>query len=389
MPIIPSKQSKLSATAPLRLAVIYWPTSSVGGIATHLNALRKAAITRGDSCDILLSASLKTKTANKFSERKWIRGGDTNIWIDGEAPHHPNNVRETIRWLEKNYDAVCFGFICPHETKAYPTPDFLPLYETKLPKIAWVMDGYWEEYAHWAEPLLTRLKGVLCPLESYATPLRSLGVENLAISAFPFNPPVGKTEARSKTPLLSWINQWKNIKGVTEFIKVVPALNRLATVELYSCGIRYYQLRTTPEWKAAVWKDKFKGFDGNGKATYFGNVDLPEVFKALQRSWFTVNLQGMKSKKVTYKRGSYNNTEVEALYCGACPILHSSTLGTDLPKDVYIQVDSAEEIPTKVKNAISSGFAIDPARQRRARDFIIQKHLAKDRYMDLRNLLTA
>lgn len=370
-------------TPGLRIACIYWKTSSVGGIATHLNTLRLAAIAAGDQFDILHSTNWKTKSPQVFSERKWIRGGDTNIWVDGEVPQ----TEVGRKWLEQNYDAICFGCICPHETKAYPTQDFLPLYDARLPKIAWVMDGYWEDYSDWAIPLLPKLKGVLCPLASYASPLTELGVKNLVISPFPFMPQKGAVAARSKSPLLIWPNQWKNIKGVNGFMECIPQLSANLHVELYSNGIRYYQMRTEPRWKAAVATDHFQGHNGEGRADFFGNVDLPEIAKAYQRAWFTVNLQGGSTKRRTYTKGSYNNTEVEALWYGACPILHSSTLGTDMPKDVYIAVNSAEEIPSVVSRAMKDKFALNPRRQEQAREYVRCKHLAGDRYQELKGLL--
>lgn len=367
----------------MRIACVYWSTSSVGGIATHLNSLRKAAIRAGDSFDILHSSDWKRKPPALFPERQWIRGGDTRIWVDGEVPQNAASAK----WLEARYDAVVYGFICPHPTKAYPEPAFLPLYDVALPKVAWVMDGYWADYAEWAEPLLPRLKAVLCPLESYATPLRKMGLKNLVISPFPFSPQVGRTEPRSPTPLLVWPNQWKNIKGVTQFLEVVPEIPEEVRVDLYSNGIRYYQLRTSDAWKAAVGKDLFQGYGGEGRATFYGNVDVPEIAKAYQRAWFTVNLQGMTTKKETYRRGSYNNTEVEALFYGACPVLHVSTAGTDLPKDVYLPVTAASEIPAAVRYGIDTGFALDPKRREKARDFVVGKHLASARYRDLRDCL--
>ncbi len=369
----------------MRIAIIQWFTRSVGGIATHLNSWRTAAIRNGDECDILISKNNSSKP-RVFGERKWTYGGDTRIWIDGVAPHG-ERIQETCEWLQDNYDAVIFGFVCPHPCPTYKEPKFLPLYtDVDLPKLACVMDGYWHEYAEWAELCIPCTEAILCPLDSYAIPVREAGHE-VFISPFPFQPMLGKPATRSKTPNLIWPNQWKNIKGVTEFLEIVPQLPKEVSVDLYSSGIRYYQLRTTGTWKAAVKEDKFSQYNGQGRAIYHANVDIPQIAKAYQKAWFTVNLQGMKTRKETYRKGSYNNTEVEAMYYGAYPILHSSTLQTDLPEDCYSPVDSADEIPLVVKEAIKSGFAIDPKRQQRAREFILNKHLASDRYQEIRGLL--
>lgn len=368
----------------MRIACIYWYTSSVGGIATHLNSLRSAALRAGDTFDILHSRDWSKKTPQLFTERQWVRGGDTRIWIDGEVPQS----EEGRKWIEDNYDAVLFGFICPHKTKAYPTPAFLPLYDFKGPKAAWVMDGYWDDYSEWAIPLLPKLKGILCPLESYATPLRALGVKNLKISAFPFCPAIGRSEGRAVDPLMVWPCQWKNIKGIKQFLSIVPDLAYMGVdVELYSCGIEYYQLRTEDVWKAAVGLDHFQQYNGTGQASYYGNVDMPAVVASLQRAWFTCNLQGMKTRKETYRRGSYNNTEVEALWYGACPILHSSTSQTALPEGTYLPVDSEDEIPATVQYAISNGYALSPRRQAMAKEYVMDTHMASHRYRDVKEVL--
>lgn len=371
----------------MRIACVYWTTSSVGGIATHLNSLRTAAMRNGDIFDILHTSVWKTKTPTLFKERQWIRGGDTRIWVDGEFSHHPARVKEAVKWIETNYDAILFGFICPHKRKDYPDPDFLPLYDADVPKAAWVMDGYWHDYAEWAEPLLERLEGVLCPQESYASPIRELGYKKLVISPFPFVPALGKRLPKDKQPLLIWPNQWKDIKGIRYFLKIVPEIPKQVNIELYSNGIRYYQSRTEDFWKAAVGEDKFQGFNGSGRATFFGNIDLPEITKVYQRAWFTCNLQGMTAKNATYKLGSYNNTEMEALYYGACPILHSTAKGTALPRDVYLTVETAEEIPVVVAKALKDGFALDPERRGKAAQFVLDRHLASKRYEDVRSLL--
>lgn len=373
----------------MRLAIVYWQmVGQVGGIATHLNTLRAGALRAGDACDILVSGPRVSQTPGLFPERKAVKGKDNWIWADGVLPHHPANVEASVRFLERNYDAVLFGSPCPTETKAYPVPLFRPVYDVRLPAAMFVMDGYWDTYAEWADPLVCKVAAVLCPLDSYAAPVRARHPgTDVVISPFPFAPRTGRTAPKAATPLLVWPNQWKGIKGVKEFVGAVPNLTAAGcAVEMYSCGIEYYQMRQTPEWKAAVGRDEFGGFHGAGAATYKGNVELPVVWEAVQRAWFTCNLQGMKTRKDSYRRGSYNNTEVEALWYGACPVLHSSTRRTVLPADVYVTVDRADEIPAAVSGAAKSGFALDPARTARAREFVLDTHFYVDRYADLRRV---
>lgn len=362
----------------MRIACIYWWTPSVGGIATHLNTLRHEAINLGHTFDILHSRVWKRKRPRVFDKRQWVSGGDTRIWIDGEIPQ----TEEAARWLEANYDVILFGYICPHKASGYPSPEFLPIYDTRLPKAAWVMDGYWDTYSHWAEPLLPKLDGILCPLDSYALPLRKLPIK-VVISPFPFKPYLGNCLEKSKTPYLLWPNQWKDIKGITRFLRIVPDLPRNVKVNMYSCGIRYYQIRTEDVWTQAIDKDHFLGFHGEGRANYFGNVDRNVIAREYQKAWITVNLQGITSRKVTYQSGSYNNTEVEALWYNCIPVLHNSTLKTDLPKECYITVKDEKEIPEKVGDILRNGMVRDQTRLERAREFVVDKHWASNRIHDV------
>lgn len=366
----------------MKIACIYWWTPSVGGIATHLNTLRHEAQLLGHQFHILHSKAWKKKRPRLFPQREWVSGGDTRIWVDGEIPQN----EEAKKWVEENYDAVVFGFICPHKAAGYPTPEFLPLYDIDRPKVAWVMDGYWDTYSEWAEPLLPKLDGVLCPLESYALPLRKLGVK-VTISPFPFKPFLGNNFDKNKTPYLLWPNQWKDIKGITRFLSIVPKLPSNVKIEMYSCGIKYYQLRTEEVWKKAINKDHFLFFHGEGRANYWGNVDRPVIAKEYQKAWFTVNLQGITSRKETYKKGSYNNTEVEALWYNCVPILHSSTSQTDLPTDLYARVKDETELPSIVKFLSKEKLHQDTRRLEKARQFIIDKHWAADRVHDMLDLL--
>lgn len=336
----------------------------------------------GDTFDILHSRDWKNKPPCLFKERQWVRGGDTRIWVDGEVPQ----TKAGADWLEQNYDALYFGFICPHETKAYPKPQFYELYQTKLPMVAGVTDGYWEEYDEWGRMCLPHLNHVVVVQPTYAEPVRAAGAKNVTVLLAPFVPEKGPYTKKEKLPLLIWPNQWKDIKGITKFLNIVPELDKQLKVEMYSNGIKYYQLRTTYAWVKSIGQDHVDGFNGSGETPFFGNVQIGEIAKAYQRAWFTVNLQGMSSRKKPYQQGSYNFTEVEALFYGALPILHSTAIKTALPKGTYAAVETADQIPSAVKTMIKSRQPLDPHRLREARDYVIDNHLATHHYAKLRKM---
>lgn len=359
----------------MKIAAIYWSTSSVGGINTTTSHLRKAAAKTGDVFDVIWSAPWKTKSQERYPGPIDVRGGDTYMTIEGHASHHPDHIAKTIRWLEENYDSVFFCFLCPHPTKAYgDLPLFLPLFtKLKLPKVAIITDGYWDSYAAWGARCLDHLKAALVINATYAQPLLDAGYNVEAVRTPLFPSPVPEV-ARSKGPLTVWTSQQKAIKGFHRFLPTIPDIK--GTVEMYSCGIMYYQLRTEPAWYNAVGKNLMHPeFGGRGKCTYFGNVPLTSIPEILSRAWFMVDLQGSgRPKNKVYQQGSYNYTTVEALYYGACPVLDKQALLSDIPHDLFLTVDDAGDIPKLLNSKAARAFALDPKRQKKARAYIKKHH---------------
>lgn len=373
----------------MKLAIICWDmVGQMGGIGTRLNRLREGAIRCDDECDILYSAPNVSEKPGLFKNRKRIANKDNWIWCDGLLPHHPRNVQDSVDFVKQKYDAICYGFFCPSQTKHYKDPLFMPLVtDTELPSVAWVSDGNFDSYPEWAEEVLVYLEGVLCPLESYAIPLRNRGVE-VTISAFPFFPCHKEEVPKAENPLMVWPNQWKSIKGVEKFVEQLPDLAEMGIdVELYSCGIDYYRMAKKKVWGYGIGEDKFGKRHGGGEAIYFGTVEIPTLMDAFQRAHFTCNFQGMNVREETYKQGSYNNCEVEALYYGACPVLHQSVLKTAIPKELYLTVEYKGQLPGVLKEALESNVALDKQRQIRAREWVIDTHWGTDRYLDMRRLL--
>lgn len=366
----------------MRIAAIYFPTSSVGGINSVLVALQKEAEKNGDVFDVLRCGNLKTITPTKFDKPELIRGGDTFITVHGDCSHHPDQISGTIKFLEANYDALYFAYICPHANKAYgDDPVFMPLYtDVKLPKVAFITDAYWDTYKDWAIPCLPHVKKTLVTQPAYAEPLIKMGLPVKAIDAPIF--PQAVALKREFDPLVVWTSQWKNIKGINKLLPVIPEITKIANMEMYSNGILYYQLRETPEWKAAIRKDHFKGFDGDGLADFFGYIPLDQIPEVLARSWYMIDLQGIGNPKFkAYTSGAYNITTIEALLYGSCPILADQAKNSIIPNEFFLTVKDAKEIPDLVKD--TKDIALNGARMRRAREWVLQRHSAENMYKEV------
>jgi hypothetical protein len=386
----------------VRWAAIYFHTTSVGGVNSELQYYKRAAAAGGDVFHILRSKNLINAGQGLYPHVTRKRGGDTYIDLDGWAGHHPDQTEKTLKWLKKNYDALFFISLCPHPNKLYGNnPDFLPLYTDTptLPKAATLCDGYWSTYAEWARMAVPHVQALYTGCAAYALPAASEGI-NVIVRPRPFAPLANYKTPQSREMLTAWTSQWKQIKGINKFLKVIPKINGI--IELYSTGIEYYKMRTTELWKAAVDRDHvFPEFSGHGKAQYYGWVPLDRTPEIYQRAWFSVNLQGITAKTVktslfgntvndpraVYAAGSYNNTETEALYFGAVPVLHEQVLKSDLPKDLILTVRSAEELPDLLNLRESQKFARDEARRVKAREFVTEHNSPARIYREMKRRL--
>jgi len=393
--------SKHMKTSSVRIAAIYWPITSVGGIHSELHYYQTEARRVGDRFDVIRSFNIPSLGAGMFPTVKRMRGGDTFIDLDGYAGHHPSRVAESLKFLRANYDALFFVSLVPHPNKQYGfEPQFLPLFtETRLPKVASISDGYWVSYAEWGRLVIPTLKKLYTGCEAYAIPLRNEGIQ-ITVRPRPFvSDPAALVIPRSPKMLTVWTHQWKDIKGIIPFLKVVPKIP--GDIELYSTGIRYFQYRGTEIWKHAICHDYFQGFHGQGKAEYYGWVPLEKMPAIYRRAWFAVGLQGITARKqnislfggpvsdprMIYSGGSYNNAETEALYYGSVPVLHEQVLKSDLPKDCILTVKRAEELPALIGSKEARDFVLDPRREKRAREWVSSYHDPVRIYSEMKEAL--
>lgn len=362
----------------MRIACLYWPTSSVGGIATEVKTFQREAWNRGYTFSVLVSAPRPTHKP-QFIPPTLIRGGDTFIEVNGYAPHHPKNVDATVKFLRTYFDRVYLAYLCPHPTKNYgDQPQFLELLRklvnVGMPITARITDGYWESYEEWGEAAMNYTDLVTVSHPAYA---KNVPTDRCAVktSRFPFEPFQFKTMKDTK-PLTVWTSQWKAIKGIHKLLPHIPEIP--TRVEMYSNGIMYYQLRQTEEWKRVVGQDHFAPeFSGNGRAEFFGYIPLEKVAEVYQRAWYMIDLQGHgKPLYEVYKQGSFNNTTVEALYYGAVPVLHKQVLNSDIPKECILTVEDAMEVPRTITQNLAESYVFDPKRVDRAREWVMDNYAA-------------
>lgn len=358
----------------MKIAVLHWHTSSVGGINTTLENFRSVAEDRGDTFHVLASDNQRTKKPHLLPVRKRVRGGDSFIMIDGYAPHHVTNWEDSCAFLKKNYDVIMTSFLCPHPTKAYgDRMEFMPLLsdlaagKNKKPLIGYIHDAYWDTYAEWGLETAKLCSKIVVCQKAYADPLPLTLKKKVVVAYPPFYPIKIKARSRDKNKVL-WIPQWKNIKGVRKFFNGIPKLVKEGYgVDMYNNGIEYYKMRLEPQWKEVVCNDFFaEQYEGNGKSVrFFGCVPLTEVFEAIAEAQFVCDFQGHSAKHKAYLNGSYNHTLAETLYYGAVPVVHANILKSGVPKELIIPVEKLEDYP----HAIMEHYE-NPKRARRAKEYV-------------------
>lgn len=328
----------------MRICCLYFPTSSVGGIATNINSLRNEAHRRGDTFHALVCANVKAHEWTILQQPRWIRGGDTYVAIDGYAPHFITKAKYIAEKINNNYDVVYLSQICPHGTKAYGTiPVFRTLLENiSLPILGNIPDGYWDTYADWGNIVAPLCKKIIVATPPYRPGDLDKYPDTPVVYGYGFDPTpldVPRSEERS----MVWISQWKAIKGVHKFLEYLPQVE--GKQDLYSNGILYYQLRTEDKWQKAIGRDEFQGYSGVGRATFHG-WQPPEIIReTLCRSWFMPEFQGFgRPRNSAYQAGSINNTIKEALYYECTPVIPQMTVEKyDIPAGSVRGVNTFEE----------------------------------------------
>lgn len=366
----------------MKIAVLHWPTSSVGGINTRLQIYRKTAKHHGDTFHVFVSANQPTKSPGLYGERRRIRGGDSFIMVDGIAPHHANNTADTLSFL-RGYDCVMLSFLCPHPTKAYgPEPAFLPLLKgiVKMgkPLIGYISDAYWDTYADFGQLVLPLCMKTLVAQKAYGKPLVKAGYPVQPVY-LPFAPLVRDPRVERDPKRVVWTPQWKAIKGIHQFFRGIPRLVRRGfSVGLYNNGIEYYKMRLTREWKETVEADYFKHPDKKRRdyrVAFYGCLPLEEIPAVIAGAAFAPDFQGYGAKYKAYLNGSYNNTINEALYYGAVPVVHENMLKSEIPSELLLPISNLEDYPRAIRK-----FNLKTFDYKKAREFVEEFHNADRLY---------
>jgi hypothetical protein len=362
----------------MRVAVLLVKMTGISGIISEVLSLEAYGNKIGDEYTILSTHNWKSKGLELFEKRTPIRQGDVWAQVDGKISNARKFADENAAYLNLNFDRVLMIGSCPHPNKDYGTdPEFLDLLnKLQIPVVSRMCDGYYDTYKEWMDSTLDAIDHATIAY-SYRKTVEHLGIKGVHI---PFEPTEIAHDCRASYPAGVWLSQWKPIKGIIPFMKALP--NIQCDMDLYSCGIEYYNMRKKDMWLNAVDEDRFKGFDGRGRATYHGCVATQNIPYILAEAWYNVDLQGItKAKYKVYNDGSINTTGIEALWYGACPVVAENS---PIPDDLCIKVNK-DNIAERINDHLNRprDFMINPYRQEAARRYVKQNFLTEVVYNDI------
>lgn len=375
----------------MRVAVLYWPISGVGGISTFMKHLEAVAVDRGDTFHVLCSPNQKGKDVGLLPTAEDVAGGASKITIHGYAPHHMNNYEESAEFISKNYDVVLTAHLCPRPNKAYgEEPIFMNLLESLKKKnvrmIGFVHDGYWDTYKEFGEQTIALMEKTIIAQTTYAAPILANGASYpLELGYLAVHPRIlleneDKNIHHDPNEVV-WLPQWKRIKGVHLFWDGLKKHDHHSLkIKLYGCGIEYYNACLEDDWKRVIGQDHFRpDCSGTGNVEYFGTQPYPEVSKALQRATYSVDFQGHSAKyKAAYENGSYNFTHIESLFWGCIPVVCENFKKTKIPSELYIPVRNPIEWIASINDHKILRSSVYNTKL--ARDFVLENHSASKFY---------
>jgi len=371
----------------MRVCVLYWPISGVGGISTFMKHMKAVADDRGDIFHVICSPNQKGKEVGLLPEPTEIAGGSSSILIDGYAPHHLSNFEKSADFIAKNYDVVLTAHLCPRPNKSYgEEPVFLNLLQELHAKnvrmIGFIHDGYWDTYKEFGIPTLELMQKTIIAQPTYAKPIlteKHYPIEPTYLAIHPRILEENKLDGDQRNrKRVVWLPQWKRIKGTHLMLQGLPEAENIGyDVHLYGCGIDYYNACLEDNWKKMIGKDLFRpDCSGQGTATYFGTRPYKEVSIALQQATFSLDFQGHSAKyKTAYETGSYNYTHLESLYWGCVPVVHKNFLKNDIPDDLVLALDHPETWAKAIQRYASYNYDAE-----KAREYVLEHHSATRHY---------
>ena len=298
----------------IKVAIVTFEISNIGGIATHASHTYKCLKRYGVDTDLVLLKKSNTKPFVKDVEEGFTSSSLTTGGVVMSI--HDKFIDETCEFLN-NYDIIFYTHACIHDEKT----NWLKIYELKNPKhIVTISDVYWDKFYPYfdeAIPHITKFLATNSAAQEYLQTVKYIKSE-LLIHPFILSDIGCEYE---KENIAIWANQWRGWKGINDWVSQIPKYNGIA--RMFGTGREYYNLR-----------------DSMGKIPnieYLGNRPPHEIMEAYKAAKFNVDLTGRSPGYF----GHYNRTTVEGMFYGAITVCYKQLVApfSHIPQSICLVVD--------------------------------------------------
>lgn len=333
----------------MKVAVVLWPCSKMGGILTvHTNVVRGLQLLGHEVTDYYLSPNTTRVTPYTDDTCATLCCEGRSLGIRSRF------IKETIAMLQK-YDVVIYSHPAPAKNRSFQDETWKLLFERLAKQVHQIVlwhDPFWRQYYPWVEDVLCHVE-VIGSIQEKAQ--RTLP-ESVLDRAFVCNHPLdlrGMGEHSStKENLVILPHQFKSWKKIHLFIAGVPQIPKKIRVEVYSKGIeRYYMAGSLAKRKSRYKKDGKWIWDEAIKAgmQYLGVVSSEQIQQAYKRQRCVVDLSvgelGTK-KGISYR--SINYAVLECMKYGGVPVVQFYSVLPPFEEGNFLVVDHNDIVQSTI-----------------------------------------
>jgi len=294
----------------MKVAIIVWELSQLGGIATHAVETKKILTKSNIDSDIII---LTNKDRAFKIDKQEIETTEKLLKIKGiELSVKKKNLKMTLNFLN-NYDILFHTTACLHKDNGW-----LAVYKfIKKRHIVVISDVYWNDfYRHFDKAMkyVYKFYATNEAVRKYLKKEKGINTE-LVIHPFSFN----EYYNEHKENIVIWAHQWRGWKGIKRFVENADRIN--GKVVMFGGGREYYNL-----------KDKLPK-----NVEYKGFRSPNEIKDMYKKAKIAVDFTGQSEKYY----GHYNRATIEPMFFKCIMVCNEKLVYpySFIPREVVCPVD--------------------------------------------------
>ena len=283
----------------MKVAIVTFEISKIGGIATHAWELFKVLQQHGvDVEQVYLKHSYSTQKAlynNMKTKKSTFKLGGTQLSLSKKT------LKQTLYYLDQ-FDILFFTHACIHEEDS----NWLDVYKLGKTNLVCISDIYWNKFYPYYDkviPYVTKFYPTNAAVKNYLKKNKNINGE---VIVHPFDYPEHKLDISKKQETMVWAHQWRNWKGIDDLCEIIPQLN--CKLLMFGSG------RSYSEWRERLAKMP--------NVEYLGNQPPEQIIQAYKDSKYSIDLTGRSPEYY----GHHNRTTIEPMFFHCLSICYESLI---------------------------------------------------------------